>query len=337
MMAAGGASHDSELTCFEKMALNLKNREFIFNLFAQSLSLWFCIGPVKSNPLPSSLSCNPRDGKIGTAESIIVQIDRFDDTSVNFRRDKPRLLSTLHRTISNNGKIYFLDFNLKAKFHGREVCLSTLKETILNQKGADERKIYTCEHVCLEVGNAGSLVTNSSSGGKLWPGKRCCVWNRNRFYMLATMNEGPKCLSCLGSKCLKENGTTKQCRPGDKCVAISLKQKQNKTKKNSSVVPIMLGCSSDHSLRGYTCNDGCKREVNLVGSGTSTVCVRCCTGNKCNGVGGETPKNSTQTVQLKEKVDNPVQLNGVHPLKRNVNLTIIFSMTFLAFSKRMDF
>ena len=94
----------------------------------------------------------------------------------------------------------------------------------------------------------------------------------------------------------------------------------------------MLGCSSDHSLRGYTCSDGCKREVNLVGSGTSTVCVRCCTGNKCNGVGGETPKNSTQTVQLKDKVDNPVQLNGVHPLKRNVNLTIIFSMIFLAFS-----
>lgn len=232
-MAAGGALHDSEVTCFEKMALNLKNREFIFNLFAQCLSLWFCSGPVKGNPLSSSLSCNPRDGKIGTAESIIVRIDRFDDTSVNFRRDKPRLLSTLHRTISNDGKIYFLDFNLKAKFHGREVCLSTLKETILNHKGADERKIYSCEHVCLEVGNAGSLVTNSSSGGKLWSGKGCCVWNRNRFYKLAPMNEGPKCLSCLGSKCLRENGTTKQCRPGDKCVAISLKQKQNKTKKNS--------------------------------------------------------------------------------------------------------
>ena len=224
--------YDSELTCFEKMALNLRNREFIYNLFAQSL-LWFCNIPVNSNPLPNSLSCNPRDGKIGTAESIIVRVDRFDDTSVNFRRREPRRLSTLHRTISKDGKIHFLDFNLKAKFHGREVCLSTLKETIVNHKGADERKIYTCEHVCLEVGNEGSLVTNSSSGGKLWPGKRCCVWNKNRFYKLAPMNEGPKCLSCLGSECLEENVRTKQCRPGDKCVAISLKQKQNKTTKNS--------------------------------------------------------------------------------------------------------
>ena len=98
----------------------------------------------------------------------------------------------------------------------------------------------------------------------------------------------------------------------------------------------MFGCSSDDSLRGYTCNDGCQREVDLVGSGTSTVCVRCCIGNECNGIGGETPKNSTQTTEEKHKVDNPVQISGVLPLKRNANLTIIFTIFLLTFSKQMD-
>ncbi|XP_068732538.1 uncharacterized protein [Montipora capricornis] len=316
------------------MAFNLRYRVVIHNLLVHSLLLWYCNGPVNSNPLPNSITCNPRDGKIGTSESIIVRVERFDDTSVNFRRDKPRLLSTVHRTISNDGKVYYLDFNLKAKFHGSEVCLSTLKETIVNEKGADERRLYTCEHVCLQVGNDGSLVTNSSSGGRVWPGKRCCVWSRNRYFKLTPLNEGPKCLSCLGRECLKKNIKTKQCGPGDKCVAITLKEKQNRTGKNSSIVPIMLGCSSDDSLRGYTCSDGCRREVQLVGTGTSNVCVQCCAEDDCNRIKKQPSKNSTQTATIEaDNTNDSVQENGAIRINRNANLTVISVIFALWFFK----
>lgn len=210
------------------MALKLK-----LNLFVQSLVLCCCYSLVKCNPLSRSSTCNPRDGLTGTVETVVVRVERFDDTSVNFRKDKPRVLSTVHRTISNDGKLHFLDHNLKAKFHGREICLSAVKETIKNEKGADERRQYSCEQVCLEVGAKSSLVTNSSSGGRVFPGKTCCVWNKQRYFQLTLMNTGPKCLSCQGRECLNEQLLTKRCSPGDKCVAVTLNQKQNTTETNS--------------------------------------------------------------------------------------------------------
>ena len=61
----------------------------------------------------------------------------------------------------------------------------------------------------------------------------------------------------------------------------------------------MLGCSSDNSLRGYSCNDGC-REVKVAGSGTRKVYVHCCSGDECNKK-QETCKNATETFELENK------------------------------------
>lgn len=61
----------------------------------------------------------------------------------------------------------------------------------------------------------------------------------------------------------------------------------------------MLGCSSDNSLRGYSCNDGC-REVKVAGSGTRKVCVHCCSGDECNKK-QETYKNTTETGEFANK------------------------------------
>ena len=71
----------------------------------------------------------------------------------------------------------------------------------------------------------------------------------------------------------------------------------------------MLGCSSDDGLRGYTCSDGCQREVELVGSGKRRVCVRCCTGNECNKVGGG-KDNETAVVEAgaRDKMSDTVEL-----------------------------
>ena len=72
----------------------------------------------------------------------------------------------------------------------------------------------------------------------------------------------------------------------------------------------MLGCSSDDSLSGYTCGEGCRREVKLVGSGTSKVCVRCCTGNECN-ILRENHSNDTETAAFRGHARNStVQENG---------------------------
>ena len=220
------------------MAFELKCRVFLLNLFLLRTVLCSCLSPAISKPLSLSSSCNPRDGLIGSMDSVVVRVERFDDLSINFRRDKPRLLSTVHRTISNDGKMYFLDYNLKAKFRGREMCVSAVKETVLNEKGADENRLYSCEQVCLAIGTERNLVTNSSSGGRVWPRKQwrqqlCCVWKRKRYFKLTLMTAGPKCLSCQGRECLADHMTTKQCSPGDKCFAVTLNQKLSVAGTNS--------------------------------------------------------------------------------------------------------
>lgn len=90
-----------------------------------------------------------------------------------------------------------------------------------------------------------------------------------------------------------------------------------------SVVPMMLGCSSDHALRGYTCDAGCRREVKLVGSGTRKVCVRCCTGDECNRV-VKTPKNQTEPAPFDggQKHDSAPKNGSLH-IRNNDNLTVI--------------
>ena len=191
--------------------------------------LWFCLPTVNGH----AISCQPRDGSSGSVTSVILSVKRFQNISVNFRRNKPRLLSAVHHTIPNDGKMHFFDHNLKAKFHGKELCLSTVKETVVNEKGASENRRYSCEHTCFGLGDSVKLVTNSSSGGRLWPGRACCVWRRDTYLQLSLMTAGPRCVKCQGRMCLQDHVTTTQCSPGDKCFAITLKKQHNTAGTNS--------------------------------------------------------------------------------------------------------
>ncbi|KAL9965389.1 hypothetical protein ACROYT_G029184 [Oculina patagonica] len=234
--------------------------------------------------------------------------------------------------------MHFFDYNVKAKFHGRELCVSTVKETVLNEKGAGENRQYSCERVCLGVGDRVNLVTNSSSGGRLWPGKGCCVWRRDTYLQLSLMTEGPRCLKCQGRGCLQDHVTSTQCPPGDKCFAITLNKQYSAAGTNSSILPIMLGCSSDDGLRGYSCKDGCRREVELVGSGKRRVCVRCCTGNECNKIGGA-KDNETETAVIGAGARDTVELeaSGVSEVtsdKRFVMISLFWTLWLLR--RRVD-
>ena len=103
-----------------------------------------------------------------------------------------------------------------------------------------------------------------------------------------------------------------------------------------SAVPVMFGCSSDDSLRGYTCGDGCQREVKLVGSGTRKVCVRCCTANECNTL-RESNSNDTETAAFRGHAHNStVQENGSSHVKSNKNLMVILLMMILFFRNKID-
>ena len=197
------------------------------------LVFWYCLHLANCKPLAPQASCNPRDGLTGSANSVTIRIQHFKGASVNFQRDKPLLLTVAHHKISNDGQIYPLAKNLKAKFHGREVCFSALKETILDVKGAEETKLYSCEQVCLEVGHVRKLVTNSSSGGRLHPGTGCCVWTLERYLQLAAIENGPRCLQCKGRECLNDKMTTRQCSPGDRCLTVTLDKKNNTVGANS--------------------------------------------------------------------------------------------------------
>ncbi len=219
---------------YRKMAYILGYQMLVVNLFIQVALLWFYLPTVNTRVI----SCQPRDGTSGSVTSVILRVKRFQNISVNFRRYKPRLLSTVHHNISNDGKMHFFDYNVKAKFHGRELCVSTVKETVLDEKGAGENRQYSCERVCLSVGDRVNLVTNSSSGGRLWPGKGCCVSRRDTYLQLSLMTEGPRCLKCQGRRCLQDHVTTTQCPPGDKCFAITLNKQYSAAGTNSRWVAI---------------------------------------------------------------------------------------------------
>ena len=204
------------------MAYSPRYQSLVLNLLVQSGLLWLSLPTVDSHFIP----CQPRDGSSGSVTTVILNVKRFQNISVNFRRNKPRLLSTVRHTIPNDGKMHFFDYNLKAKFHGQELCVSTVKETVVNEKEAGENKQYSCERVCLSLGDHVNLVTNSSSGGRLWPGRGCCVWRRDTYLQLSLMTEGPRCVKCQGRMCLQDQVTTTQCSPGDKCFAITLNKQR---------------------------------------------------------------------------------------------------------------
>lgn len=98
----------------------------------------------------------------------------------------------------------------------------------------------------------------------------------------------------------------------------------------------MLGCSSDDGLRGYSCHDGCRREVELVGSGKRRVCVRCCTGHECNKVGGA-KTNETEAAVMENgahdtKLSEKSGTNGVSGVTSEKQLLVISLLSTLLFS-----
>lgn len=100
-----------------------------------------------------------------------------------------------------------------------------------------------------------------------------------------------------------------------------------------SILPIMLGCSSDDGLRGYSCHDGCRREVEIVGSGKRRVCVRCCTGHECNKVGGA-KDNETETAVIGKgahdtKLSEKLETNGFSRVTSDKQLLVISLLSTL--------
>lgn len=213
----------------KKMAYSFGYQAIVLNLLIRGGFLWFSLHTVNCHVIP----CQPRDGSTGSVTSVILRVRRFVNISVNFHRDRPLLLSTVQYTIPNDGKMHFFDSNLKVKFQGQEVCVSTIKETVVDEKGASESKQYSCEHVCFGLGSRVNLVTNSSSGGLLWPGRMCCVRRQETFLQLNVMTAGPRCFKCRGRRCLQDHVTTTQCPPGDKCFAITLKKPESTARTNS--------------------------------------------------------------------------------------------------------
>lgn len=213
------------------MSNSLGKRSVLLNvLVIHGVLLWFSLQMVSCRVI----SCQLRDGSTGGMTSVILRVRRFVNESVNFRRDSPRPLSKpFYHTIPNDGKVHLFNSNLKVKFHGKDVCVSTIKEIVVDEKGANEYKKYSCERVCFGLGDRVNLVTNSSSGGRLWHGKMCCVRKREIYLQLDVMTAGPKCLTCQRRMCQRDHMTIKQCPPGDKCLAITLNKPESAAETNS--------------------------------------------------------------------------------------------------------
>ena len=213
------------------MANGLGQRSVLLNvLVVHGVLLWFSLHTVSCRVIP----CQPRDGSTGGITSVILRVRRFVNESVNFRRDPPRPLSKpFYHTIPSDGKVHHFNSNLKVTFLGKDICVSTIKETVVDEKGANENKQYSCERVCFGLGERVNLVTNSSSGGRLWRKRMCCVRKQEIYLQLDAMTAGPKCLTCQGRMCHRDLVTIKRCPPGDKCLAITLKKTESAVKTNS--------------------------------------------------------------------------------------------------------
>lgn len=86
---------------------------------------------------------------------MILRVRRFVNESVNFRRDSPRPLSKpFYHTIPNDGKVHLFNSNLKVKFHGKDVCVSTIKETVVDEKELTRTKNTRANAFVLVLGIA---------------------------------------------------------------------------------------------------------------------------------------------------------------------------------------
>lgn len=173
---------------------------------------------------------------------------------------------------------------MEARFYGTELCFAVRQYTERENDG-DVKRSSSCEKSCLRIGSRTRVTTYRSTGIKITSqNPMCCTWSTTKELRLsipAPPTQPPpsyQCVDCSGDSCDDLTPRINTCDAGDKCYILKLQR--------TSEVVTVKGCSSNLHYwgKGLSCDYKCKSNVRLDSySGRhKSVCVSCCTGNKCN-------------------------------------------------------
>lgn len=175
------------------------------------------------------------------------------------------------------------------RFYGEEICVAVTKITERGKNDGSTDRSSVCQKSCFRVGGGTRLDTYSGSFGR--PSSTnppCCYWGKTvtlRFSIPAPPTTPPPSYECIkcgpADDCDGAESSTETCNSGEKCLTLNLQKKEN------GEVATIKGCS--HVLRYWGknlyCDFECKKNVKLWPEKRDyhySVCVSCCSGNKCN-------------------------------------------------------
>ena len=203
--------------------------------------------------------------------------------------DDPVMVSSKTFTVSKGFEVSRLS-GANVRFYGEELCVAVTKYTEVEQNDGTTKTSSVCLKSCLSVGGATRLDTYSGTFGRpLSTNPPCCysgLIKYLRFSIPAPPTTPPpsyQCIECFDCDGAGTKISTSTCNAGEKCFTLKLQKHQD------GEVVIVKGCS--HHLRNWGknlyCEDECKSNVRLWPDDSYSrhysVCVSCCSGDKCNG------------------------------------------------------
>ena len=192
-------------------------------------------------------------------------------------------------TVSKGSEVSRLN-GANVRFYGEELCVAVTKYTEVEQNDGTTKSSSVCLKSCLSVGGATRLDTYSGTFGRPSSTNPPCCYSGLIKYLRFSIPAPPttpppsyQCIECSDCDGAGTRISTITCNAGEKCFTLKLQKHQD------GEVVTVKGCS--HHLRNWGknlyCEDQpeCKSNVRLWPDESRhySVCVSCCSGDKCNG------------------------------------------------------
>lgn len=232
--------------------------------------------------------CVPNIGTSGPLMSVTLVVRTWEQRSSNFHFDDPDLTSTQTFQIPKDSRSSKIG-SANVRFYGKELCVAVKKVKETERRDGSIDRSSSCQKSCFGVGGGARLQFYEGTFGTISSSNPpCCLSGSIKTYEFSipapptTPPPSYTCVTCSAADDCSTKSSTDTCHSGEKCFTLKLQ------KKETSEVATVKGCS--HQLRYWgknlDCNYQCKNNVRLWPDEPGhhySVCVSCCSGNKCNG------------------------------------------------------
>lgn len=231
--------------------------------------------------------CLPNVGENGPLTSVTLIVKTWESRSSNYHFDDPEITSTDTRTIPKSSQVSTVS-GANVRFYGKELCVAVTMITEKERSDGSVERSSSCGKSCFGVGGGTRLQFYSGTFGRPTSTNPPCCFSGSikslEFSIPAPPTTPPPSLTCVkcgaSDDCVSES-STQTCNSGEKCFTLKLQRE------DTDEVVTVKGCS--HELRYWgeklDCDYECKSNVQLWPDRRvyhHSVCVSCCSGNKCN-------------------------------------------------------